>query len=188
MGQIKIMHHLIRYNKTTWDLAQWPKRLPGKYNIVSWSPILTKQNNNNKRIPELKKEKNRKISGDKWFEIITWVYHVRFEESACIVILRYLIVVWKQGGLFHTSGRVHVGSVGAGGWVNRVVWKELCSDWLNHLQGWFRKVISFNHSDLKYLSFEHPPSHSWKLFSRRSLPFLLPLHPPKRAAPSKRGG
>lgn len=86
-----------------------------------------------------------------------------------------------------------------GWWVNHVMGKELCPDWLNYLQGWFRKVISFNHSDQKVITFGTPTLPFIKTptsLSLTSLPWLLPLMSilssplksrPKVAAAGKRG-
>lgn len=63
-------------------------------------------------------------------------------------------------------------------WVNRVMRKKLCPDWFNYLQGWFRKVISFNHSDQKVIIFGTPTLPFIKALtslSNRSLPWLLPF-------------
>lgn len=88
--------------------------------------------------------------------------------------------------------------LGVGAGVNRGMWKELCPDWFNYLQGWFRKVISFNHSDEKVIIFGTPTFPFIKAptsLSHRRSPWLLdftgiltsPLTPlPKMAAAGQR--
>lgn len=76
------------------------------------------------------------------------------------------------------SPRGKGGNWGWDWWVNHVMRKELCPDWLNYLQGWFRKVISFNHSDQKVIIFGTPTLPFIKALtslSHRSLPWLLPF-------------
>lgn len=116
----------------------------------------------------LKKQKNFACTendlGGKWFGItIISVYHSRLGGSLLVLLCCYSVRAWKWVWVVLRRFWAHVGRAGGLGWdwwVNHVMGKESCPNWLNYLQDRFRKVISFNHSDQKVIIFGTPPSHS----------------------------
>ena len=111
--------------------------------------------------------------------IMILVYSFRYGESLFVLLCCSLMVVGKRvWAVLRTKQSPH-GKRGIWGWdwwVNCGMWKKLCPDWLNSVQGSFRKVISFNHSDQKAIIFGTPTLPFIKaqtLLSHRSLPWLL---------------
>lgn len=112
------------------------------------------------------------------------VYNFRFDECLFVVSGCYLQSVGRFGRWAGAVGCTRQSPCGKDGswswdwWMNRGMWKKVCPDWLNSLQGWFRKVIAFNHSDQKVIIFGTPTLPFIKAqtsLSYRSLPWLFPF-------------